>query len=94
MSFYCTKEKVWWIIDYFSLKVTIQSSDEELQELFDVPDDKLFNDGWVANATRWQWEDMALPKVDSGSVVKVFGEFDRLQGVVGLDNIRVYTKQK
>ena len=36
----------------------------------------------------------ALPKVDSGSVVKVFGEFDRLQGVVGLDNIRVYTKQK
>ena len=72
----------------------MQSSDEEPQELFDVPGDKLFNDGWVANATRWQWEDMALPKVDSGSVVKVFGEFDRLQGVVGLDNIRVYTKQK
>ena len=72
----------------------MQSSEEEPQELFDVPDDKLLNDGWVTNATRWQWEDMALPKVESGSVVKVFGEFDRLQGVVGLDNIRVYTKQK
>ena len=72
----------------------MQSSDEESQELFNVPDDKLFNDGWVANATEWQWEDIALPKVDSGSIVKVLGEFDRFQGVVGLDNIRVYTKQK
>ena len=72
----------------------MQSSDEESQELFNVPDDKLLNDGWVANATEWQWEDIALPKVDSGSIVKVLGEFDRFQGVVGLDNIRVYTKQK
>ena len=78
----------------FSLKVTIQSSDEEPQDLFNVPDDKLFNNGWVANATEWQWEDIALPKIDSGSIVKVLGEFDRFQGVVGLDNIRVYTKQK
>ena len=76
------------------MKVTIQSSDEEPQELFNAPDEKLFNNGWVANATEWQWEDIALPKVDSGSIVKVFGEFDRLQGVVGLDNIRIYTKQK
>ena len=72
----------------------MQSSDEESQELFNVPDDKLLNDGWVANATEWQWEDIALPKVESGSIVKVLGEFDRFQGVVGLDNIRVYTKQK
>ena len=72
----------------------MQSSDEESQELFNVPDDKLLNDGWVANATEWQWEDIALPKVDSGSIVKVLGEFDRFQGVIGLDNIRVYTKQK
>ena len=72
----------------------MQSSDEESQELFNVPDDKLLNNGWVANATEWQWEDIALPKVDSGSIVKVLGEFDRFQGVVGLDNIRVYTKQK
>ena len=72
----------------------MQSSDEESQELFNVPDDKLLNDGWVANATEWQWEDIALPKADSGSIVKVLGEFDRFQGVVGLDNIRVYTKQK
>ena len=72
----------------------MQSSDEEPQELFNVPDDKLFNDGWIANATEWHWEDMALPKIDSGSIVKVLGEFDRFQGVVGLDNIRVYTKQK
>ena len=76
------------------MKVTMKSSGDEPQELFSAPDDKLFNDGWVANVTEWQWEDMALPKVDSGSIVKVFGEFDRLQGVVGLDNIRVYTKQK
>ena len=72
----------------------MQSSDEESQELFNVPDDKLLNNGWVANATEWQWEDIALPKVESGSIVKVLGEFDRFQGVVGLDNIRVYTKQK
>ena len=94
MSFHCTKEKVWWINDYFSFKVTLQLSDEEPQELFNAPDDKLFNDGWVANVTEWQWEDIALPKVDSGSIVKVLGEFDRNGGVVGLDNIRVYTKQK
>ena len=74
--------------------MTIQSSDEEPQDLFNVPDDKLFNNGWVANATEWQWEDIALPKIDSGSIMKFLGEFDRFQGVVGLDNIRVYTKQK
>ena len=74
--------------------MTIQSSDEEPQDLFNVPDDKLFNNGWVANATEWQWEDIALPKIDSGSIMKFLGEFDRFQGVVGMDNIRVYTKQK
>ena len=76
------------------MKVTMKSSGDEPHELFSAPDDKLFNDGWVANVTEWQWEDMALPKVDSGSFVKFFGEFDRIHGVVGLDNIRVYTKQK
>ena len=76
------------------MKVTMKSSGDEPQEMFNAPEDKLFNDGWVANVTEWQWEDMALPKVDSGSILKFFGEFDRIHGVVGLDNIRVYTKQK
>ena len=64
------------------------------QEIFNAPEDKLFNDGWVANATEWNWEDMALPKTDSGTIVKILADFDTFQGVVGLDNVRVYTKQK
>ena len=72
----------------------MKSSGDEVQELFNAPDDKLFNDGWVANATEWNWEDIPLPKTDSGTIVKILGEFDRLQGVVGLDNIRVYSRQK
>ena len=74
--------------------VVPESAGDEPQEIFNAPDDKLFNDGWVANATEWNWQDMALPKTESGTIVKILADFDRLDGIVGLDNIRVYTKQK
>ena len=81
-------------IDPTAINVTIKTNEAEPKDFFIAPEDKLFNDGWVANATEWSWQDMALPKVDSGTVVKFISKFDKSEGVVALDNIRVYTNQK
>ena len=62
--------------------------------LFEATDNELYNNGSVQNVDIWNWQDINLGTVKKGDQIKFTSEFDRFHGVVGIDNIRVYSNQK
>ena len=57
-------------------------------------DDQVYNDGTIMNVTSWQWENIKMPPMKLNSRIQFHSEFDRMEGVVELANVRVHTQQK
>ena len=57
-------------------------------------DDQLYNNGTVENVTEWNFADVPLQRFFRSSKLRFEGEYQRNEGVIGLDNIRLYTRQK
>ena len=56
--------------------------------------DQLFNNGTLGNITEWNFADVPLQRFFKSSKLRFEGEFQSLDGVIGLDNVRLYTRQK
>ena len=57
-------------------------------------DDQFYNNGTLENVTDWKFADVPLQRFFRSSKLRFEGEFQRNEGVIGLDNIRLYTRQK
>ena len=57
-------------------------------------DDKVYNNGTIMNVTSWQWENIKMPPIKMNSRIQFHSEFDRIEGVVELANVRIHTQQK
>ena len=67
---------------------------DQTEQIFSAEKDTIYNNGFVLNATHWPSQDFALPTINHGTNLEFKGKFDFNKGVVALDNIRIYTRQK
>ena len=74
-----------------ALTIFLENHGEETL-IFEATD--LLNDGTVENSTKWEWVQVPLPRLDLGSTLKFIADFHPRHGIVGLDNIRIFTQQK
>ena len=74
------------------------ASNLENQTLFEAPDSELFNgptaDKLVNSTEKWKFQRLELPPMFEGSRLSISAEYDLLHGAVGLDAIKVRTRQK
>lgn len=75
-----------------TLKVTKELK-SNMESIFNA-EDTLYNNGSVAHVRSWSWADISLGRVVQGTRLKISSEFDKGNGVIALDNVRVTTRQK
>ena len=63
-------------------------------ELFAAANDTIYNNGFAKNGTIWPTQDLFLGYVKQGNVLKFETEYDPENGIVAIDNIRLFTNQK
>lgn len=76
------------------LQVQSLHSGGNVTKVFHIDESHTLNDGSADNITEWFWEDIQLPITSAGTRLMFLGDYDRFNGVVSLDNIRFYTRQK
>ena len=59
--------------------------------LLEVPEDRLSNDGNVANLVEWFFEYRQLPHIHMNERLVLNAEFDRKNGGFGADNVHFHT---
>ena len=59
-----------------------------------LSEEQVYNDGTIMNVTSWEWENIKMPPIKMNSRIQLLGEFDRMEGVVELANVRIHTQQK
>ena len=74
--------------------MALNQTDGSSLDLYQLPDDRLLNNGSVQDATEWFWDDIKLPVLKKGSRVGLEGEFDPQNGALNFDNILFHTRQK
>ena len=80
--------------DPCSLRLLVKEN-ENITELFSVPEEKLFNiNGSLDTTTEWPWEDLKLPFIRSNTKLDFHSVFDPKNGGVNLDNVQYYTQSK
>ena len=72
----------------------LAKGNENSTELFNVPEESLFNNGSLEYATVWPWEDIKLPFIRYNTKLDLHSVFDPINGGVNLDNVQYYTRSK
>ena len=64
------------------------------KQIFDIPDDRLVNDGSLGSKDEWFYENLHIGLIKRRSRVVLRSNFDAKNGGVGLDNLHFNTPQK
>ena len=72
----------------------LAKENENSTEVFNVPEESLFNNGSLKTADVWPWEDIKLPLIRYNTKLNLHSVFDPVNGGVNLDNVQYYTRSK
>ena len=76
------------------LGISNHDSSEEVDYFFNIPSEKIYNNGSLKLMSDMFYDNVMLPKVYQGDTFKILASFDAKRGGFGLDNVKFTTPQK